>query len=188
MHRSNDTVVNDAGVFKSLTNLSDKPAPNAASAPAFAPPATVAAATSSSSASSSSSSSLVFGAELRHMELVGTPDGLTVPRFVAECVCCVERPDNLATGGIYRASGKKESIDRLKRKMNKASGGSSANNANYELLQSEDVHTITGALKQFFRELPTALVSSELVERLPRDLGEFFLLLFGVCCAGLFWC
>lgn len=93
---------------------------------------------------------------------------VTVPRFVAECVRHMERQPNLTTSGIYRASGKKESIDRLKRKMNK----STASASKFEMIAAEDVHTISGGLKQFFRELPTALVSSELVERLPRDLGE----------------
>lgn len=120
----------------------------------------------------------MFGAELHDLELIHTvikitpPTGcpataVSIPRFVDECVRFMERADNLTTGGIYRASGKKESIDRLKRKMNKPPGSHSK----YEMIQSEDVHTVSGALKQFFRELPTALISSELVERLPRDLG-----------------
>lgn len=121
----------------------------------------------------------MFGAELHDLELTTatikttSPTGVqstavSIPRFVDECVRFMERAENLTTGGIYRASGKKESIDRLKRKMNKP-----ACQSKYEMIQSEDVHTISGALKQFFRELPTALISSELVERLPRDLGTF---------------
>lgn len=100
---------------------------------------------------------------MRDMEMA---HGRRVPRFVHECVQFLELPDNLNTGGIYRASGKKDSIDRLRRKMNKSSSGK------YDVIQSEDVHTISNGLKQFFRELPTALISSELVDRLPLDLGE----------------
>lgn len=42
----------------------------------------------------------------------------------------------------------------------------------YVTLKDEDVHTITGALKQFFRELKTDLIPDELVKSLPDDLGE----------------
>lgn len=42
----------------------------------------------------------------------------------------------------------------------------------YVALKDEDVHTVTGALKQFFRELKTDLIPIEIVKRLPDDLGE----------------
>lgn len=44
-------------------------------------------------------------------------------------------------------------------------------NNKYITLKDEDIHTITGALKQFFRELKTELIPDELVQRLPDDLG-----------------
>lgn len=44
-------------------------------------------------------------------------------------------------------------------------------NSKYVTLKDEDIHTITGALKQFFRELKTELIPDELVQRLPNDLG-----------------
>lgn len=43
----------------------------------------------------------------------------------------------------------------------------------YVSLKDEDVHTITGALKQFFRELKSELISEEIVKNLPNDLGNF---------------
>lgn len=43
----------------------------------------------------------------------------------------------------------------------------------YVALKDEDVHTVTGALKQFFRELKTDLIPIEIVKRLPDDLGEW---------------
>lgn len=42
----------------------------------------------------------------------------------------------------------------------------------YVSLKDEDVHTITGALKQFFRELKTELISENIVKNLPDDLGK----------------
>lgn len=44
----------------------------------------------------------------------------------------------------------------------------------YVVLKDEDVHTVTGALKQFFRELKTDLIPIEIVRRLPDDLGNYF--------------
>lgn len=41
----------------------------------------------------------------------------------------------------------------------------------YVSLKDEDVHTITGALKQFFRELQSELIPEDIVKNLPNDLG-----------------
>lgn len=40
-----------------------------------------------------------------------------VPKFVVECIGIIENEENLITNGIYRASGKKESIDKIKKKV-----------------------------------------------------------------------
>lgn len=42
----------------------------------------------------------------------------------------------------------------------------------YVSLKDEDVHTITGALKQFFRELKSELIPEDIVKNLPNDLGK----------------
>lgn len=42
----------------------------------------------------------------------------------------------------------------------------------YVSLKDEDVHTITGALKQFFRELKTELIPDDIVKNMPNDLGK----------------
>lgn len=42
----------------------------------------------------------------------------------------------------------------------------------YKLIELEDVHTITGALKQFFRELKTELIPMKIVDMLPINLGK----------------
>ena len=43
----------------------------------------------------------------------------------------------------------------------------------YSILKDEDIHTITGALKQFFRELKTPLIPLSVYNNLPNDLGNF---------------
>lgn len=43
----------------------------------------------------------------------------------------------------------------------------------YVSLKDEDIHTVTGALKQFFRELKTDLIPIEIVKNLPNDLGKW---------------
>lgn len=42
------------------------------------------------------------------------------------------------------------------------------------MIESEDIHTITGVLKQFFRELKTELIPSHIVDSLPVNLGEYY--------------
>lgn len=44
----------------------------------------------------------------------------------------------------------------------------------YACLKDEDIHTITGALKQFFRELKTDLIPTYIIKNLPNDLGKLF--------------
>lgn len=41
----------------------------------------------------------------------------------------------------------------------------------YSLIGQEDVHTVTSALKQFFRELKTELIPVQIVDKLPVNLG-----------------
>lgn len=48
----------------------------------------------------------------------------------------------------------------------------------YVTLKDEDVHTVTGALKQFYRELKTDLIPIEIVKRLPDDLGMWSIFTF----------
>lgn len=43
----------------------------------------------------------------------------------------------------------------------------------YVSIKDEDVHAVTGALKQFFRELKTELIPSDIINYLPDDLGKF---------------
>ena len=63
----------------------------------------------------SGTSSIVFGASLDEVEKDEQfPD---IPRFVVECIRVIEIEENLHTNGIYRASGKKDSIDKLRKRV-----------------------------------------------------------------------
>lgn len=57
----------------------------------------------------------VFGATLEEVE---KDDKLTdIPKFVVECIKVIEMEENIKTNGIYRASGKKDSIDKLRKRV-----------------------------------------------------------------------
>lgn len=57
----------------------------------------------------------VFGATLEEVE---KDDNLHfIPKFVVECIRIIELQENIQTNGIYRASGKKDSIDKLRKKV-----------------------------------------------------------------------
>lgn len=58
---------------------------------------------------------LVYGVELEDIEKdENFPD---IPKFVIKCIEIIEKTENLETLGIYRESGKKESIDRVRKKV-----------------------------------------------------------------------
>lgn len=59
---------------------------------------------------------IVFGTTLDEVE---KDDKLTdIPKFVVECIRVIELEENMQTNGIYRASGKKDSIDKLRKRVN----------------------------------------------------------------------
>lgn len=58
---------------------------------------------------------MVFGVNLEEVE---KDDKLSdIPKFVVECIKVIELEENMKTNGIYRASGKKDSIDKLRKKV-----------------------------------------------------------------------
>lgn len=65
----------------------------------------------------SSSSGIVFGATLDEVEKDDIL--LDIPKFVVECIRIIELEENMQTNGIYRASGRKDSIDKLRKRVNK---------------------------------------------------------------------
>lgn len=58
---------------------------------------------------------LIYGVEMDEIEK--DDQHPSVPKFVVECISIIENEENLITNGIYRASGKKESIDKIKKKV-----------------------------------------------------------------------
>ncbi|EAT33389.1 AAEL014335-PA [Aedes aegypti] len=99
---------------------------------------------------------LVFGVEL---SLVEQDDKFKVPRFVVECVEILKEQENIETSGLYRASGNKNSIENIKKKLNEKRSPKK-----YEFLKKQDVHSLTGSLKLFFRELKSPLIAKDVYE------------------------
>lgn len=89
---------------------------------------------------------------------------LMVPKFVVECIKIIEQRDNIETNGIYRASGNKNSIELVKTKL------SGKKKPNYEILAVQDIHTVTGLLKLFFRET-SDIIPEEVLQVIPKNLG-----------------
>ncbi|EDS44303.1 conserved hypothetical protein [Culex quinquefasciatus] len=99
---------------------------------------------------------LVFGVELDQVE---RDDKLQVPRFVTEVVEILKEPEFIETSGLYRASGNKNSIEGIKKKLNEKRSPKK-----YEFLKKQDVHSLTGSLKLFFRELKSPLIARDVYE------------------------
>lgn len=61
------------------------------------------------------SGSAVFDVTLDEVE---KDEKLTdIPKFIVECIKVIEIEENMRTNGIYRASGKKDSIDKLRKRV-----------------------------------------------------------------------
>ncbi|ELP84659.1 hypothetical protein EIN_173240 [Entamoeba invadens IP1] len=90
----------------------------------------------------------VFGALLEN-----APQQDGVPRVVKELInYLTEKPVRLETEGIFRVPGKLADINEIKRLYD--------NNLPVDL-SKYDVHTVAGALKTYFRELPDSLMKRE---------------------------
>lgn len=83
-----------------------------------------------------------------------------VPRIVVECIAALEANTNLKTPGIYRVSGNKTVIEAFKKKSNDKK--SSKKDSKYASLKDQDVHSVTGILKMFFRELTPPLMPANI--------------------------
>eukprot|EP01118_Nematostelium_gracile_P017049 TRINITY_DN7171_c0_g2_i1.p1 TRINITY_DN7171_c0_g2~~TRINITY_DN7171_c0_g2_i1.p1 ORF type:complete len:406 (+),score=101.87 TRINITY_DN7171_c0_g2_i1:55-1218(+) len=95
----------------------------------------------------------VFGAPL---EEIVQKDNTKVPIVVSKCIDYLNRQNALETEGIFRVSGPKTEIEALKK--------SYEDDKKPDLMKVDDVHVITGVLKQFFRELPQPLLTYELYD------------------------
>lgn len=103
----------------------------------------------------------VFGGTLEQVQLSGISN---VPEFVVDCINIIERPEFICTDGLYRASGNKVEMDIVKKSLTERYDA--------KILENQDIHTITGLLKLFFRELKTALISDDVYNKLPDNLAD----------------
>uniref|UniRef100_A0A1B0GQJ0 Uncharacterized protein n=1 Tax=Phlebotomus papatasi TaxID=29031 RepID=A0A1B0GQJ0_PHLPP len=107
----------------------------------------------------------VFGPNLNDIRL--DPDE-GIPKFVVKCIQCIEMQENITTNGIYRASGNKILIEAVRKKMNERHH--IRKDLIWTFLEKQDVHTLTGSLKLFFRNLTTQLIPDDVFDRLPQPL------------------
>ncbi|KAF8947445.1 rho GTPase-activating protein [Haplosporangium gracile] len=97
----------------------------------------------------------VFGVELRHLMSHGD-----VPLIVEKCITEIEKR-GLEEVGIYRVPGAVSAINRLRLSFN-----SGSQNVNLDSDEWKDINVVAGALKQFLRELPEAVMTSTLYDAL----------------------
>ncbi|KAF9979446.1 rho GTPase-activating protein [Mortierella antarctica] len=97
----------------------------------------------------------VFGVELRH--LMG--DG-NIPLIVEKCIAEIEKR-GLEEVGIYRVPGAMSSINKLRLSFNSGSHEVDLDNDEWK-----DINVVAGALKQFLRELPEAVMTNALYDSL----------------------
>ncbi|KAH9640546.1 hypothetical protein HF086_001595 [Spodoptera exigua] len=96
----------------------------------------------------------VFG---RNLEEVCPATSPRVPEFVVACVKEIERPDNMCTDGLYRASGNLSQVQKIRLEVDQNKMSVIQNNT--------DIHVLTGSLKLFFRELKEPLIPCSMFDR-----------------------
>ncbi|KAF9139731.1 rho GTPase-activating protein [Mortierella sp. GBA39] len=106
----------------------------------------------------------VFGVELRHLMSHGD-----VPLIVEKCIAEIEKR-GLEEVGIYRVPGAVSAINRLRLSFN-----SGSQDVNLDSDEWKDINVVAGALKQFLRELPEAVMTSALYDSLiaASALGDY---------------
>lgn len=117
---------------------------------------------------------VIFGSDLSTLKLDAEAG---VPKFVVECIRLIEEPENIQTNGVYRASGNKNSIELVRKRMNDRLN--LRKDTIWQFLEKQDVHTLTGSLKLFFRSLSQPLIKDSLFDQLPIELGEIIILFIG---------
>lgn len=104
----------------------------------------------------------LFGAKIAH---VARREKRNIPFIISACVREVERR-GLHEVGVYRVSGSASDLNRLKK---------SFETNPYEaeqLLKEVDIHSVTGVLKLYLRELPEALFTDALYPELLKAWGS----------------
>ncbi|XP_045448294.1 active breakpoint cluster region-related protein [Melitaea cinxia] len=104
----------------------------------------------------------LFGAKITH---VAKREKRNIPFIISACVREVERR-GISEVGIYRVSGSASDLNRLKKSFE-----TNAYEAE-QLLKEVDVHSVTGILKLYLRELPEALFTDALYPELLRAWGS----------------
>lgn len=114
---------------------------------------------------------IVFGCNLEKVEK--DAQYKDVPKLIVNCINVLELDCNIKTPGIYRISGNKMTIDSIKKKFNDKK--QPKKESKYACLTEQaDVHTLTGLLKMFFRELNPPLMSSTIFSQCTS--GNYFLI------------
>ncbi|XP_053609189.1 active breakpoint cluster region-related protein isoform X1 [Plodia interpunctella] len=103
----------------------------------------------------------LFGAKITH---VAKREKRDVPFIISACVREVERR-GITEVGIYRISGSASDLNRLKKSFETNSYEAE------QLLKEVDIHSVTGVLKLYLRELPEALFTDALYPELLRAWG-----------------
>ncbi|PRP76055.1 hypothetical protein PROFUN_01771 [Planoprotostelium fungivorum] len=92
---------------------------------------------------------LVFGIDLE--EAIAQQGSGTIPKIVRECITWLREKEANKEEGIFRISGPVSEIEELRREYDRK-GTHNLNEKDY------NVHSITGILKTYFRELPMPVI------------------------------
>ncbi|CAF4934582.1 unnamed protein product [Pieris macdunnoughi] len=109
-----------------------------------------------------SKSGALFGAKITH---VAKREKRNIPFIISACIREVERR-GIHEVGIYRVSGSASDLNRLKKSFE-----TNAYEAE-QLLKEVDIHSVTGVLKLYLRELPEALFTDALYPELLKAWGS----------------
>ncbi|XP_072949374.1 active breakpoint cluster region-related protein isoform X2 [Epargyreus clarus] len=104
----------------------------------------------------------LFGAKITH---VAKREKRNIPFIISACVREVERR-GIHEVGVYRVSGSASDLNRLKKSFE-----TNAYEAE-QLLKEVDIHSVTGVLKLYLRELPEALFTDALYPELLKAWGS----------------
>ncbi|KAL8971136.1 MAG: hypothetical protein Q9183_001196 [Haloplaca sp. 2 TL-2023] len=100
----------------------------------------------------------LFGSELQHR---AEHEGNAVPTIVVRCIQEVE-VRGMEVEGIYRKSGGNSQVQQIKEGFEKTN--------DYDLSDPDlDISAVTSVLKQYFRKLPTPLITYEVYDKLLRS-------------------
>ncbi|KAL1502417.1 hypothetical protein ABEB36_007559 [Hypothenemus hampei] len=98
----------------------------------------------------------IFGNTLRDIK---NATNSLVPAFIIEVIKLLERPENIKSLGLYRASGNLAVIQKIRYEVD---------NGKLSILDqyAKDPDVLTGSLKLFFRELKEPLISRDVCDKL----------------------